>query len=105
MAPAGTGAMTRSRVAWSLAVVDMLAFIVVVLVDPAPDYGAFVLYILGIGAYVGIGALLVRRVPANPIGSLMLATGTLAVAAAVRPSSTGLWIRATSRNRTYPTTP
>ena len=74
--------MMRSRLAWGVAIVDMLAFIVVVLIDPAPDYGALVLYSLGIGAYVGIGALLVSRVPANPIGALMLATGTVAVAAA-----------------------
>ena len=35
--------MTRSRVALGLAVVDMLAFIVAVLVHPAPDYVAFTL--------------------------------------------------------------
>ena len=75
--------MMRSRLAWGLAAFDMLTFFVVALVDPAPDYGAFALYLLGIGAYGGIGALLVSRVPANPIGALMLATGTFAVAAAV----------------------
>lgn len=75
--------MTWSRVAWGLAAIDMLAFVVAASFDPKPDYGAFVLYILGIGAYVGIGALLVSRVPTNPIGALLLATGTLVVAAAV----------------------
>ena len=61
----------------------MILFAAAVIVGPNPDYGADALYLLGIGAYVGIGTLLVRRVPANPIGVVMVATGTLAVAAAV----------------------
>jgi hypothetical protein len=73
----------RARIAAALAIADMVLFITAVLAGPNPDYGAFALYFLGIGAYVGIGALLVSRVPSNPIGAVMLATGTLAVAAAV----------------------
>ena len=75
--------MNRARTAWAIAVIDLAIFIPASLIDPAPDYGAIVLYLLGIGAYVGIGALLVSRVPANPIGALMLTTGTIAVAAGV----------------------
>jgi len=73
--------MTRSRIAWSLAIVDMLVLGVAVFFGPQPDYGAIALFLLGVAAYVGIGALLVSRVPANPIGALMLATGTVTVAA------------------------
>jgi hypothetical protein len=73
--------MNRARISWAIAVIDLAIFIPTSLIDPGPDYGAIVLYILGIGAYVGIGALLVTRVPTNPIGALMLTTGTLAVAA------------------------
>ena len=76
--------MTRSRLAWGLAVVDVAVFIIVAsLVDPEPDYGAVALYVVGIAAFVGVGALLVSRVPANPIGVLLLAAGTVPVASAV----------------------
>ena len=71
---------TRTRIATGLAVIDILVFVVAIAFDPAPDYGANTLVALGIGAYVAIGVLLVRRVPTNPIGALMLATGTIAVA-------------------------
>jgi hypothetical protein len=70
----------RARLAVGLSVVDILVFLVAIWFDPAPDYGANILIALGIGAYLGIGLLLVRRVPTNPIGVLMLATGTFAVA-------------------------
>lgn len=75
--------MIRARVAAVVAITDMILFAAAVIVGPNQDYGADVLYLLGIGAYVGIGALLVRRVPANPIGVVMIATGTLAVASTV----------------------
>ncbi len=75
--------MIQARVAAAIAITDMLLFAAAVIVGPQPDYGADALYLLGIGAYVGIGALLVRRVPANLIGVVMIATGTLATATAV----------------------
>ena len=75
--------MIRARLAAAIAITDMILFAAAVIVGPNPDYAADALYLLGIGAYVGIGTLLVRRVPANPIGVVMVATGTLAVAAAV----------------------
>ena len=72
--------MTRRGIAVGLAVVDIVVFLVAIWFDPAPDYAANMLIGLGIAAYVAIGALLVIRVPRNPIGALMLATGTFAVA-------------------------
>ncbi len=74
----------RRRLAWGLAVVDVLAVVVAALVDPrAGGLGVSVLFLLGIGAYVGIGAFLIGRVPGNPIGALMLATGTFGSATIV----------------------
>ncbi|MFL5714324.1 MAG: hypothetical protein ACJ769_06665 [Chloroflexota bacterium] len=74
--------MIRARVAAIVAVVDLILFVSTIIVDPNRDYGTILLYLVGISAYVGIGLLLIVRVPSNPIGALMLATGTVAVAAA-----------------------
>jgi hypothetical protein len=71
--------MTRIRIARAVAVVDLLVCFPAALAHPNPDLGTLVLFLLGVGAYVGIGALLVSRVPTNPIGFLMLATGTVTV--------------------------
>jgi hypothetical protein len=68
------------RLAWALAAFDMLALTVATIVDPEPFLAVTLMFLLGIGAYVGIGAFLVGRVPGNPIGALMLATGTIGVA-------------------------
>jgi hypothetical protein len=70
----------RARLAAGLVVMDLAVLLVAMWFDPAPNYGADLLIGLGVAAYLGIGLLLVRRVPTNPIGALMLATGTLAVA-------------------------
>jgi hypothetical protein len=75
--------MMRGRLAWWLAIVEMVVFFVAVAFDPSPDLVATTLFALGIGAYVGIGALLVSRVPGNPIGALLVATGTIGTASAV----------------------
>ena len=78
--------MNRSRIAWSLAALDVMVILAASLVvDPAPDYVAVAVYALGITSFVAVGALLVTRVPANPIGPLLLAAGTFAVA------SSALW--------------
>ncbi len=74
--------MMRSRFAWGLAAAEMLVFFVAVALDPGPNAVVTTLFALGIGAYVGIGALLVSRVPTNPIGALLIATGTFGVASA-----------------------
>lgn len=75
--------MTRGHIAWGVAVADMLVFFVAAAFEPSPDLVATTLFTLGIGAYVGIGALLVSRVPGNPIGALLITTGTIGTASAV----------------------
>ena len=39
--------------------------------------------LVGIASFVVVGALLIDRVPANPIGVLLLAAGTASVASAL----------------------
>ena len=73
-------AMTRGRLAWVVAATLMVVYFVAAAIDPTPAYAATVLYAFGTAAYVGIGAFLVNRVPKNPIGALMLLTGTFGVA-------------------------
>ena len=75
--------MRRNGLARGVAVVDLLTFIAVSLVDPEPDYGAIALHAVGIASFVVVGALLIDRVPANPIGVLLLAAGTASVASAL----------------------
>ena len=72
----------RARIAVVVAIADVVLFVGARVVGPNPDHGADLLYLAGISAYVSIGALLIRRVPANPIGVVMLATGTRVGAAA-----------------------
>ena len=74
--------MTRSRVAWGIAGLDIVAALVVGLSDPAEPIGAVILYVIGVGSLAAVGALLWARVPGNPIGALLLAAGTTLVAAA-----------------------
>jgi hypothetical protein len=74
--------MTRGRLAWVLAATAVVVFFAVTVIDPYPDYGATVLYAVMTAAYVVIGAFLVNRVPTNPIGALMLLSGTFGVASA-----------------------
>jgi len=71
--------MTRGRIAWAIAVADVVAFIVATLLMPFDP--ASILYAFGIASFAGVGALLINRVPANPIGPLLLAAGTTLVAA------------------------
>ena len=73
-------AMTRGRLAWVVAATLMVVYFVAAAIDPTPAYAATVLYAFGTAAYVGIGAFLVNRVTKNPIGALMLLTGTFGVA-------------------------
>jgi hypothetical protein len=75
--------MRRSHVAWGIAALDIVAFLVASLFDPARDVGATFLYVVGIGSFAAVGALLSTRVPANPIGVLLLAAGTILGAAMV----------------------
>ena len=69
------------RVAWAIAIVDVVAILIVSLVDPALDGASGLLYAVGIASFVFVGALLRTRVPGNPIGGLLLTAGTLLVVA------------------------
>jgi hypothetical protein len=69
------------RVAWAIAIVDVVAILIVSLVDPALDGASGLLYVVGIASFVFVGALLRSRVPGNPIGALLLTAGTLLVVA------------------------
>src|SRR4051794_28018352 len=73
----------RARLAWLVAALDIVVFLLVSL-DPS-DGGllAPLLYVVGIASFAGVGAVLCTRVPQNPIGPLLLAAGTLLVAAVV----------------------
>jgi hypothetical protein len=72
--------MTRGRIAWAIAAADVVALVAVTTV-PMPFDPAAILYVLGVASFAGVGALLINRVPNNPIGFLLLAAGTLLVAA------------------------
>ena len=78
--------MTRGRIAWAIAGIDLVVFAVAVTLAPTDQtplatVGANLLYVIGLCSFVGVGALLVTRVPANPVGALLLAAGTTLVAA------------------------
>ncbi len=73
--------MTRARVAWVVAILDISAFVVASIVSPSDL--SVVLYLAGIALFGGIGALLIARVPGNAVGLLMLAVATSLTAAIV----------------------
>jgi hypothetical protein len=73
--------MTRGRIAWAIAGLDVAAMLFVGLVAPAFDVVGTVLYMVGIASFAGVGALLLNRVPGNPIGVLLLAAGSVLVTA------------------------
>jgi hypothetical protein len=72
--------MMRTRLALWIAAVDLVAYVVAAIVDPDTDSVVVVLLFVGIAAYGSMGVLLGSRVPTNPIGGLLLATATSAVA-------------------------
>ena len=69
--------MSASRLAWLIAIVDVVAFAATGPFDPSGDVVGTVLFAIGIGSFAAVGALLRTRVPGNPIGILLLAAGTL----------------------------
>ncbi len=75
--------MRRGRVAWGIAGLDIVAFLAARLFDPSGDTVGTVLFAIGIGSFAAVGALLISRVPANPIGILLLAAGTGLAAAMI----------------------
>jgi hypothetical protein len=82
--------MTRHGLARGLAITDVVTFTAASFGDPYPDYAAIVVYLVGITSFVAVGAILVRRVPANPIGGLLLAAGTFAVVSSTAGSFANL---------------
>ncbi len=75
--------MTRSRLAWGIAAMDISVILAVSLVSPDLGLVGLVIFGFGIGSFAAVGALLITRVPANPIGVLLLAAGTILGAAMV----------------------
>jgi hypothetical protein len=71
--------MTRSRVAWGIAGLDIVAFLVASLIRPGVDLEAALPMALGIASFTAVGALLCTRVPGNPVGVLLLAAGSVLV--------------------------
>jgi hypothetical protein len=69
--------MTGRRVAWTIAMVAIVALVVVILVDPPTDDAPTVLVGFAMISFVVVGATLVSRVPGNRIGALFLIAGTL----------------------------
>ncbi len=66
--------------AWLIAALDVALFLALSLNPSDGGFLATLLYAVGIPSCAGEGALLWTRVPANPIGPLLLASGTLLVA-------------------------
>jgi drug/metabolite transporter (DMT)-like permease len=71
--------MTRSRVAWGIAGLDIVAFLVASLIRPGVVLEAALPMGLGIASFTAVGALLCTRVPGNPVGVLLLAAGSVLV--------------------------
>jgi hypothetical protein len=67
----------RGIVAWGLAVGSIVAFFGASLVDPRGDALTIVMFGGLITSSVAVGALLIIRVPGNPVGALLLTTGVL----------------------------
>ncbi len=67
--------MSRRWIAWGLACLNVLVFLVTTLHPSDGGFLALVLYLAGIASFSCVGALLWTRVPGNPIGPLLLAAG------------------------------
>lgn len=72
--------MTRNRIDWGIAAIDIATILVTRLIDPSGDVGAIIIFTLGVASFAGVGALLDTRVPGNAIGHLLLGAGTLMTA-------------------------
>jgi hypothetical protein len=71
------------RPSWIIAAVDIVGMIGVGLISPTLGPDGTLIFTFGIGSFALVGALLASRVPANPIGRLLLLSGTLLAAAMV----------------------
>ena len=76
-------AITRARLAWTIAVLDLLLFLITNLNPSDGGVAALILYLVGLASFTVVGAVLITRVPENPIGSLLLGAGTVLVIAIV----------------------
>jgi hypothetical protein len=82
--------VTRGRVAWAIAVVDVIAASLVTSLQPSEGGVAVtVLYATGIASLAGVGALLCTRVASNAVGILLLAAGTSLAAGIVAGTYAG----------------
>jgi hypothetical protein len=75
--------MTRTRLAWTITGLDVVAIVGVGLVSPTLGLAGALTFMFGITSFAAVGALLMTRVPTNPIGRLLLTAGTLLAAAMV----------------------
>ena len=75
--------MKRSHVLWGIAGLDVVAFLIARTFHPSGDAGTIVFFLIGIGSFAAVGALLGARVLGNPIGALLLAAGTVLSAAMI----------------------
>ena len=75
--------MTRARLAWAVAGVDLLLFLITSLNPSDGGAAALILYLVGLASFTVVGAVLITRVPENPIGILLLGAGTVLVIAIV----------------------
>ena len=69
----------RGLVGWLVGVVDLVVLVVFLLASPEQSALSAVLSLAGVASFVGIGALLMWRVPKNPVGPLLSTIGTLVV--------------------------
>ena len=76
-------ALTRARLAWTIAVLDLLLFLITSLNPSDGGVAALILYLVGLASFTVVGAVLIMRVPENPIGILLLGAGTVLVIAIV----------------------
>jgi len=84
--------MTRARVAWAIAIADIVVVSVLMVMTPlitpsgSPTLDTVaggLLFVGGIAAFSTVGAVLITRVPSNLIGPLLLVVGTSFVASIV----------------------
>ena len=79
----GDRPMTRARIAWTVAGLDLLLYLITSLNPSDGGVAATILYLVGLASFTVVGAVLITRVPENPIGPLRLGAGTVLVIALV----------------------
>jgi hypothetical protein len=69
--------MIGARAAWAIAGLDVAVILGVWAISPTLGLQGGLVFTFGVSSFAGVGALLCARVPSNPIGSMLLASGTL----------------------------